>query len=794
MATHAKTPQQESTTPAKLSKPVARFEDADYRALVANSPMPIAVHIKGVVVYANKATLKLMGAKSDKELLGRNVLDFVHPDSKPIVIERIGLLYEKGKRHTDTVEEKLIRSDGSVIQVEITSLLFELDGELAVQIMLRDVTEHYKAQAELLRAKRETDKHRHRLEDLFMNAPASIAILRGPDHVIELANPLFMELTGREQNIIGLPIRDSFPEIAEQGFFAMLDTVYNTGRAFVGNEVFVRFIMPGKALEKGYYFNFVNLPSRSADGKVDGILLHGVDVTDQVHARQEIEYSNSLLTTITDNTSMGLLMMDEHHHCTFINQTATAITGFTLEEMKGAPLHSFIHRMKADGEAYPLKDCPIAKAMPEFKRQHGEDTFVRKDGTYYPVRYTASPIVRGKKPIGTLLEIQDITEERLAQAALRDSEESFRQLADSMPQMVWTADAAGNFTYRNRLWYEYLGKDDEPVDSPLWGALVHPDDQQPAIAKYWEATQAGEPYEAEIRMRKSLKAENYGWFLARAVPVKDKSGKITKWFGTATDITDIRRTTKRSKELETIAEALREQRTQLVALNKAKDEFISLASHQLRTPATGVKQYIGMALEGYAGDLTPDMRLFLERAYESNERQINVINDLLQVAQVDAGKVVLDREPTDLVELIRSVILEQSSRFMVRDQIVTFKPKMKELVVSADEARLRMVLDNLIDNASKYTPHNKSIEIKLTKRKDMVCIAIADEGVGIPEADVAKIFRKFSRLDNPLSAHVGGSGLGLYWAQKIVNLHEGSIKVESVVNKGSTFTICLPAK
>lgn len=793
MATKSQSQQQKPSVPAKLAEPAARFRDTDYRALVARSPMPIVVHNKGILTYANKAAVKLIGAKSDKELLGRNVLEFVHPDSQPIVVKRIGLLYQKGKQHTDTIEEKLVRVDGQTIHAEITSLLLEYDGQLAVQVMLRDVTERYKVQEALAQANKVAEQERHRLKDLFMSAPACIAVLRGPDHILELANPLFLEMTGKTSLVIGRSVREAFPEMAKQGFITQLDRIYKSGETWTGKEVLVRFnSSDGKQVER--YLNFVDLPSRATDGSVDGILIHSIDVTDQVRARQEIEYSNSLLSTITDNTTMGLCMMDERLQASFMNQAATDITGFTLEEVRGAPLHNFIHRRREDGSPFPVEECPINKSVPKYKRQHGEATFVHKDGHFYPVRYTASPIFRGRKPIGTVLEIQDISEERLAQTALRDSEENFRQLADAMPQMIWTAGPDGKVTYRNSLWYTYIGKKDVPVSDEMWAELIHPDDRDSARAAWKKAVAAASDFQTELRIRKSLRSKEYGWFLARAVPVMDKQGNVTKWFGAATDITDVRRTAKRKKELETIAEALREQRTQLVALNRAKDEFISLASHQLRTPATGVKQFIGMVLEGYAGEINTDMRRFLERAYESNERQINVINDLLQVAQVDAGKVVLDREPTDMVELIRSVIREQSSRFLAREQTVSFKPRAKQLLIPADAPRLRMVLDNLIDNASKYTPHGKTIEVKMFRRKEFVCISIIDEGVGIPKADTDKIFRKFSRLDNPLSAHVGGSGLGLYWAQKIINLHQGIITVESEVNKGSMFTICLPAK
>lgn len=499
------------------------FDEAAYKRLFEFSPMPMGVHIKGEIVYVNHATAKLMAIKSPEELIGRNVMEFVHPDSQAIVKKRVAALYEEGKQHTDTIEEKLIRSNGEVIHVEIASMLFQYEGKVAIQLILRDVTER-------------------------------------------------------------------------------------------------------------------------------------------------------------QNT----------------------------------------------------------------------------------------------------------------QVALIESEERFRQLADSMPQMVWTAHPDGTIDYRNKQWFNFTGFD--PLNSSSnWSSLLHPDDKR-RTQEAWAASIAkGTPLQIEYRLKDHRKPNSYRWFLARAVLTKDSGGKPNRWFGTNTDITDIRRTTQRKKELERITAGLTEQRKQLVALNQAKDEFISLASHQLRTPATGVKQYVGMALEGFAGDLTPELRTFLERAYESNERQIEIINDLLNVAKVDAGKVSLHMEKTDLVALIKSVILEQASHFADREQLVIFKPSRPSLEVPADSNRLRMVLDNLLDNASKYTPHGKSIEVKISKSSGRIYIAVIDEGVGIEPGDINKIFRKFSRLDNALSAHVGGSGLGLYWAQKIIDLHKGTITVTSKPGAGSTFTVSLPA-
>lgn len=234
--------------------------------------------------------------------------------------------------------------------------------------------------------------------------------------------------------------------------------------------------------------------------------------------------------------------------------------------------------------------------------------------------------------------------------------------------------------------------------------------------------------------------------------------------------------------------------TEEVKLERSKDEFIALASHQLRTPATSVKQYAGMLLAGFAGTLSDEQIDMVKKVYENNERQLNIVNDLLRVAQIDAGKVELSFSNVLLNELLKDVIDEYSQRFQESSQEVQLIVPSKQIVARIDYERFRMALENIVDNASKYTEEHKNIRIELRESKETILIVIKDQGVGIAPEDKQRIFEKFSRLDNPLSIKVGGTGLGLYWAEKIIDLHEASILVDSKVGAGTTFTIRIPKR
>lgn len=445
-------------------------------------------------------------------------------------------------------------------------------------------------------------------------------------------------------------------------------------------------------------------------------------------------------------------------------------------------LIKIIKRVATKSERFIAGELPIALDW-----NNDGKTYIK----YFNVLY--EPLLnKSKKPNGLICFASEITEQVQARQQAVESERQMRFMAESMPQMIFTVSCAGKVMYLNPQWEVYTGIALKRLlkNFAALQELIHPDDVRLA-AKAWKLAFAqGTVLEHEYRLRR--KDGQYRWHISRINPMKDSKGAVTLWVGSNTDIDDTKRAGNRRHELEIKTAALTEQRSQLLALNQAKDEFMSLASHQLRTPATGVKQYIGMLLQGYAGPVTNDQQMFLQTAYESNERQITIVNDLLQVARIDAGKVKLHKQPTDLVCLVKTVINEQASKFAERNQTVLFSSLAQQCIGRIDADRIRMVLDNIVDNASKYTEPDKTIRIKVRSNAKTASIIIKDQGIGLDIKSVDTIFQKFSRLNNPLSESVDGSGLGLYWAKKIVDLHQGSIIVTSAVGKGTTFTVTLP--
>ncbi len=247
-----------------------------------------------------------------------------------------------------------------------------------------------------------------------------------------------------------------------------------------------------------------------------------------------------------------------------------------------------------------------------------------------------------------------------------------------------------------------------------------------------------------------------------------------------------------SRKLKTRADNFETESIRLAKINKAKDVFLSIASHQLRTPATAVKQYLGMVLQGYAGELNEGVRSFLETAYQSNERQLKIVDDLLKVARLDAGHVILRKAQVDVVALMKEIIAELSQAIAIKNQHVSFEPNPTSVIANMDSDNMRMVFENLIDNASKYSEENAKITVSVDSDNSWVICTIKDSGIGISPQDQRKLFQKFARLDDSFTYAPNGSGLGLYWAKEIVRLHDGDISLHSTKDKGSTFKVKLP--
>jgi signal transduction histidine kinase len=499
------------------------------------------------------------------------------------------------------------------------------------------------------------------------------------------------------------------------------------------------------------------------------------------------QISNSLLN---QEFLAVAILIGKNHVIKQANELVCKIWGRDQKEVLNFPLFDALPEIRDQGAEELLAKVMtsgkpyIGKEMPVPLKRNGHIETVYFDFTYSPVRDEKTSEI-----IGITVLAVDVTDRVHATHDLVSSEKRYRTLVEQSPLSMQILSPNGKTLNVNKAWETLWGAD----MTHLKGYNMLKDQQlvKLGIMPFIKKGFAGEPtfippakYEPQKTIE-TMEEVPYRWVQAFIYPIKDEEDRIQEVVLVHQDITEL-------IETEEKADQLALERSQLISLNLAKDEFIALASHQLRTPATGVKQYLGIALDGYAGEISTKLRDVLLRANASNERQLNIIEDLLKVAQVDAGTLRIDRRKTELEPLVSDVLRNCEMIFKLREQTVHLTSTAKNIVSSVDVLRLRMVLENIIDNASKYTPAGKSIHVDLSQARDQIRISIKDEGVGIAKESLDKLFQKFSRIDNPLSLTVGGTGLGLYWAKKIMELHGGDIYVESAPGKGSTFTVTMP--
>lgn len=248
------------------------------------------------------------------------------------------------------------------------------------------------------------------------------------------------------------------------------------------------------------------------------------------------------------------------------------------------------------------------------------------------------------------------------------------------------------------------------------------------------------------------------------------------------------------QRIESATAELRTSNARLKRLDATKDEFISMASHQLRTPLTSIKGYLSMVLEGDVGKISEDQQHLLQEAFDSSERMVHLIHDFLNVSRLQNGKFMLEQHPYDLVALVKGEVNSLIRSANARGLKLTYKTSLKELNLMIDETKIRQVVMNFVDNALYYSRPNGTITVKLEKVGDSVELRVVDDGIGVPKAEQEHLFTKFFRAGNARKQRPDGTGVGIFLAKKVIDAQGGEIIFESTEGVGSTFGFRLPIR
>ena len=612
------------------------------------------------------------------------------------------------------------------------------------------------------------------------------------------------------------------------------------------------------------------------------------DISSKKEAEEEKENAQKMLRFALSAGSIDVWVWDIIHDKVISSEVLANV--FSLNPKKisseGLPLNDFLQAIHPDDRAY-VQD-QINESVKNGSLLEIEYRVLNKDNEIKWV------ITRGKPEFNSVGKavrfpgvLMDITERKKAELSLLRREQDFRTLADNISQLAWMTDDKGYIFWYNKRWFDYTGTSLSEMEGWQWQNVHHPDHVARVVKKFSNAINEGEVWEDIFPLLG--KDGKYRWFLSRAIPIKDENGKIENWFGTNTDITQLRETEKQLNfqnslfeaqqevsplgilvispegkiitynkrfvdlwsmediidEIETDDEAIDFVEDQIVnyeafrsdikscyenrtknhqklyfkngqildrygspvigenghnfgyvwffmdnteqeKLAKQKDEFLGIASHELKTPLTIVKAYMQL-LEQQISE--PQLQSYISKSADYVNKLDALITDLFDVSKILAGKLQFQFMDIKFDDLVNNTI--ESASQIYNTHVLVKEGSTSDTIISGDRTRLEQVLINLISNGIKYSPDGEKIHIKCEVEGDNIIVAVTDFGIGIPKHAQQKLFDRFYRVDDA-SDRFSGLGIGLFIVSEIISRHYGKVWLESEEGKGSTFYFSLP--
>ncbi|GAC1470224.1 MAG: hypothetical protein NVSMB9_15110 [Isosphaeraceae bacterium] len=796
---------------------IARQSEARQAAILqAALDAIITINHLGRIVEFNPAAERLFG-HSREAVLGRELAGLIIPSS-------LREAHRKGMAHYMAsgegpvlgrrIEVPALRADGTEFPVELAITPIQLEGPPMFTAYLRDLSERKKEEAAV--------EERARLAALAEGVGTAL-IIHGdslPDMLRRCCELLVLHLDGafariwelvEQENVLvlqasaGLYTHTDGPHgrvpvgkfkiglIAQERLPHLTNSAVGDPRvgdqAWAEREGMVAFAGYPLMVEDrvvGVMAMFARHPLNDAALQAMSTMAHGIALGIQrKRAEQTLRSSEERVRLLLDSTGEGIYGVDLQGLCTFCNPAALRLLGYAdMRDLLGKDMHALIHHGRPDGPPLRDEECMIPRTFRSGEATHAEDEFFRRaDGSNFPVEYRTAPIVREGKVIGAVITFTDVTQRKQSEEARRESEERFRVMADSIPQLAWMAGADGHIFWYNKRWYQYTGTTPEQMEGWGWRSVHDPAELPRVLTAFKASLASGEPWSDTFPLRRRDGAMR--WHLSRASPVRDENGRVVRWFGTNTDITDQRQA----------EEALREAKEQAEAASRSKSTFLANMSHELRTPLNAIIGYSEMLQEEVeeAGqkEFVPD----LQKIHGAGNHLLNLINDILDLSKIEAGKMSLHLETFAVAEVVRGAV-ETIRRLVEKNgnALEVHCPDDLGLML-ADESKVRQSLLNLLSNANKFTDRDAitlHVAREETESRTWIAFRVHDRGIGMTAEQIARLFQPFSQADVTTTRRYGGTGLGLAITRRFCQMMGGDVVVVSEPGQGSTFTIRLP--
>ncbi|WP_184549914.1 PAS domain-containing protein [Mucilaginibacter sp. FT3.2] len=466
------------------------------------------------------------------------------------------------------------------------------------------------------------------------------------------------------------------------------------------------------------------------------------------------------LLTLIDHSSDFVSLSDLDGNVSYVNAAGRIMLG--IKNQQDLERHNTEYVMPAELSKVANK---VTKGLMQDGKWSGEINYRHfLTGEAIPVFGTTMLVYDSAtgKPQGRATIARDMRREIADTQKLNDQIKQFEFVTDFMPVQLWTARTDGQLDYANKRAVDYFGLPQNEIIGPEWITRVHPEDQDGCIAAWTNSIETGAPYQYEFKLRN--KEGIYKWHLAQALPFIN-DGKIIKWFGTNTDIDEQKQ------------------------LQRQKDDFLGIASHELKTPVTSIKAYaqvLGAMLTKEGDTRKAGM---VTRMDAQVNRLTNLIGDLLDVTKINSGRLQFNKIWFDFNQVIKETVddLQHTTQkhMLIEDFTETGQ-------IYSDKDRISQVITNLITNAIKYSPHTDKIIVSTRLKDNEATVCVQDFGIGIPEDKKDRVFEQFYRVSGDKQHTFPGLGLGLYISSEIIKREGGRMWVNSIEGKGSTFCFALP--
>lgn len=633
-------------------------------------------------------------------------------------------------------------------------------------------------------------------QNLISQAPVLITIFRGPNFIVESVNNKALEIWDKTYDeVIGKPLFELSTE-TEGGLLQIFNKIYTTGEPFTVNEYMVRLLRKGKV--DTAYFNVLNQPLRDLNNTIYGIISIGTEITEAVNARKQIEASEKRFSNILAQSLIAIaILKGPQMIVTSANQAIIAIWGKgndvigkslleILPEIKDQVFPSLLLNVYETGEHFVTNEIKCIL----HRNEKQEECYFNL--VYQPYRDVDDTIT------GITILATEITEHVLAKKQIEENEEEQKKLAkhfklatDSAQVGIWSLDIDSLTLEWSTMHKKMWGYDDQKENLTYadWHSLIISEDKELAFQKIEESKINHNVYEVDYRIARANDGEIV-WIKSTGHYHYDEFGIAHTLTGVSIDIS------KQKKIDEELSQAIIKAENATATAKHAviaKQQFLSNMSHEIRTPMNAIIGFTNVLLKT---DLSEKQTEYLQAIQSSGDTLIVLINDILDLAKVNAGKMIFVNEPFKVSELLSSVtrLFETKVQESNLQLITEYDDRIPEIILG-DSVRLHQILTNLLSNAIKFTTKgniilNASLKSEY-KQNISLEFKVSDTGIGIPANKIDTIFENFEQA-HIISANLyGGTGLGLAIVKQLVEKQGGTIAVDSKVDEGTTFSCIL---